>query len=101
MKTVKVKYKVKEDYVETNKTNIKAVMVELRDLGDVGVKYAVFLKEDGRTFIHLATTRDEAAVNIIPDLESFKRFREMLQTGAEIKPVQEDITLVDSSFELG
>ncbi len=100
MKTVKVQYTVKESYVETNKANIGAVMSELRNLGDTGVKYAVFLKQDGRTFVHLAATRNEEAGMVIPSLESFKRFREQLQTGAETKPVQEDMVLVDSSFDL-
>ena len=100
MKTVKVQYTVKEGFVETNKANIAAVMAELRSLDDTGVKYAVFLREDGRSFMHLATTRDEEAGTVIASLESFKRFREQLQTGAETKPSQEDLVLVDSSFDL-
>ncbi len=100
MKTVQVQYTVKESFVETNKANIAAVMAELRSLGETGVKYAVFLKEDGRTFMHLAATRDEEAGNVIPGLESFKRFREQLQGGAETKPEQQDLALVGSSFDL-
>ncbi len=100
MKTVKVEYTVKESYVETNKANIGAVMAELRSLGDVGVKYSVFLKEDGRTFMHMATTRDEEARKVISSLESFKRFREQLQAGAETNPAQQDLVIVDSSFDL-
>lgn len=100
MKTVKVEYRVRRDYAETNKVNIKAVMEELRGLGDVGVKYRVFVKEDGRSFIHLATTRDEESEAVIPNLDTFKKFREQLSAGAESKPVQESITLIDSSFDL-
>ena len=98
MKVVKVQYTVKENYVETNKANIAAVMAELRSLEDTGVKYAVFLREDGRTFMHLAATRDEEASKVIPGLESFRKFREQLQAGAETKPAQEKLVLVDSSF---
>ncbi len=64
------------------------------------MKYSVFLKEDGRTFVHVATTRDEEAGTVIPNLESFKKFRERLQAGVETKPAQEELMLVDSSLEL-
>lgn len=100
MKTVKVEYTVKESYVVTNKANIDAVMTELRKLGNVGVKYSVFLKEDGKTFIHMATTRDEKAEKVISSLGSFKRFREQLQAGAETKPAQQDLVLVNASFDI-
>jgi hypothetical protein len=94
-----VQYTVREDYVETNKANINAVMAELRSLGDKGVKYSVFTKEDGKTFVHFVMFRDEEASEVIPNLESFKKFREQLQTGAVVKPVAEELDFVDSHFE--
>jgi len=99
MKTVKVEYTVRDDYVETNKQNINAVMAELRSLGDKGVQYSAFLKDDGKTFVHFAMSRDEEASQVVPNLESFKVFREQLQTGAETPPVQEELDLVDSSLD--
>lgn len=100
MKASIVQYMVREDYVKTNKTNISAVMAELRSLGDNGVKYSVFIKEDGKTFVYFVVFRDEKASNIIPNLESFKKFREQLQTGAVVKPEAEELDFVDSHFEL-
>jgi L-rhamnose mutarotase len=94
-----IQYTVKEDYVETNKANIKAVMAELRSLGDKGIKYSVFIKEDGKSFVHFVVFRDEEASNVIPNLESFKKFREQLQTGAVVKPVAEELDFIDSHFE--
>lgn len=99
MKTVKVEYTVKDDYVDTNKANINSVMSEIRTLGDVGVHYLVFIKEDGKSFVHLASTRDDEAAQVIPNLETFKKFREGLKDGAESPPVQDDLGLFDSSVD--
>jgi len=47
MRAVKVEYTVKPEYVSTNKANIQKVMDELRALGDVGILYSSYVKEDG------------------------------------------------------
>lgn len=99
MKAVKVQYTVRADYVETNKQNIKAVVSELRNMGDTGVKYSVFIEEDGNSFVHLSILRDEAASKVISSLDSFKKFREQLNTGAVSQPVSVDLEIVDSSFD--
>ncbi|MAG02155.1 hypothetical protein CMI42_02360 [Candidatus Pacearchaeota archaeon] len=96
MEVVKVEYTVREDYIETNKENIKAVIEELKSLGDKGVKY--FVSNQGNKFIHFAIFQNKEATNIVPNLESFKKFREQLKTGAKTPPVSEDLELVDSSF---
>jgi len=99
MNATKVQYTVKEDFVEKNKENIKAVMNELRSMGDTGVKYSAFFNEENRTFVHLVVFRDEEATKIIPGLESFKNFREQLKEGAETPPSSEDLKLVGASFD--
>jgi hypothetical protein len=62
MKAVKVQYTVREDYVETNKRNIEAVMSELRGLNNLGLKYSSFLLDDGKTFVHFNMYRDEQTI---------------------------------------
>ena len=42
MNAVKVKYIVKEEYVETNKANIQQVMADLRELNNPDIKYVVW-----------------------------------------------------------
>ena len=92
MQAVKVRYRVRPDYIETNKANIAAVMNELKAMADSGVRYAVFIEEDGRTFNHFAAFRDEEAAEVIPSLETFKHFREQFQSGAETPPESIDLT---------
>ncbi|MGD0728745.1 MAG: hypothetical protein ABR981_01580 [Candidatus Micrarchaeaceae archaeon] len=99
MKIIKVEYTAREDFVKTNKENIRAVMDELRGL-NADVKYFVSLKENGRTFVHIAMSRDEEASNIIPNLESFKKFKEQLATGVESQPNSENLDIVNSSFDI-
>jgi hypothetical protein len=99
MKAIKVEYTVREDYVKTNKENIKEVMNELRDL-KAPVKYFVSIKENGKTFVHIAISRDEESSNIISNLKAFKKFREQLQTGTESQPNSENLEIVNSSFDI-
>jgi hypothetical protein len=97
MKVTKVEYTVREDFVETNKTNIGAVMQELRSLDNQDVKYMAFLKDDGKSFMHLVFTENDEAGKIISSLSAFQHFREALNSGVEVKPVAENFSLVDSS----
>ena len=99
MKIARVQYTAKEDFVETNKQNINAVMEELRALNNPNVKYSTYLLEDGRTFMHFAVGTDEEAVKVIGQLESFKQFRAELAEGAEAKPQAQNAELVGSSFD--
>lgn len=99
MNVIKVEYTVREDFVKTNKENISAVMNELRSL-KTGVKYFTSIKEDGKSFVHIAIYRDEESGNVIPNLESFKKFKEALKAGVEIPPNTETLELVNSSFEI-
>ena len=58
MRAVKVEYTVKPEYVSINKANIQKVMDELRALGDVGVLYSSYIKEDDCSFVHFSIHRD-------------------------------------------
>jgi len=53
MKATKIQYTVKEDFAETNKANIKAVMADLKstDLGNLN--YTAFVKTSGNFLFFL------------------------------------------------
>ncbi len=100
MKVTKVEYTVREDFVETNKANIGKVMEELRASNNHDVKYMAFLKEDGKSFMHLVLSANDEAGKIISGLSAFQHFREELNSGVEVKPVSENFHLVHSSEKL-
>ncbi len=100
MKAVKVQYTVKEEYVETNKRNIRKVMAELRKLNDPGIKYSAFVLDDGKSFVHFVMQTDGGAT-AIGDLDSFKSFRQQLQESQpEVPPKAENLSLAGSSFDI-
>ena len=101
MNAIKVEYTAKPEYVATNKANIQKVMDELRALGDVGVLYSSYVKEDGCSFVHFAIHRDAAAANIIPSLAAFKAFTTQLKAeGLQTQPQSIKLDMVGRSFEL-
>ena len=101
MKAVKVQYTVKAEYAETNKRNIRKVMVDLQEIAHPGIKYSTFLFEDGKTFIHFGMYSDQAALDVVNNLPSFQFFRDQLKTsGPEVPPKGDDLNLIDSSYEI-
>jgi hypothetical protein len=101
MRAVKVEYTVKPEYVETNKANIQKVMAELKNMGDVGVMYSTYIKEDGCSFVHFSIYRDVEGPNIIPELETFKIFRDQLKAEGVVTPIQSvNLAMVGRSFDL-
>ena len=97
MLATRVTYRVRPDFVATNRANIQAVMSELAAKGDVGVRYSAFLRADGVTFVHVVIARDREAMQIVPSLEAFQAFRAGLKGGAETPPDNESWSLVGSS----
>jgi hypothetical protein len=100
MKITRVQYTVRSDFVEENKRNIEAVMNELRVLADDDVRYAVYLHDDGKTFMHLVHQNTAAAERLPTSLESFKHFRTRLKDQFEVPPKTETFTLVQSSVSV-
>ncbi|XZF16195.1 hypothetical protein ACTHGU_08655 [Chitinophagaceae bacterium MMS25-I14] len=99
MKAIKVEYTVKPEYAETNKANIRKVIEELKSIGDSGVQYSVYTKEDGCSFVHFAIYSGEK--NIIPTLEAFKAFSTQLKAEGLIAPPQSThLDMVEKSFEM-
>src|ERR1700704_4876277 len=97
MKTTRVQYTVRNDYVEQNKKNIDAVMRELRALGNNEVRYAVYLHDDGKTFMHLVHQNTAEAERLPTSLESFKHFQARLKQNLEVAPKVETFAMVQSS----
>jgi hypothetical protein len=101
MRAVKVEYTVKPEYVATNKANIQKVMDELRALGDVGVLYSSYVKEDGCSFVHFSIHRDSEESNIITSLAAFKAFSTQLKAEGLVTPPQSlKLEMVAKSFDL-
>jgi hypothetical protein len=100
MRAVKVEYTVKPGYAETNKMNIQKVMEELKALGNVGILYSTYIKEDGVSFVHFSIHRDEE--NIIPSLPAFKIFSTQLKAEGLAGDVPKSLKLqmVAKSFDL-
>jgi quinol monooxygenase YgiN len=101
MKTVKVQYIVKADYVETNKRNIRKVMEDLREIANPGIKYSAYVLDDGKSFVHLGIYSDQAALDVVNNLPSFQFFRDQLMaSGPEVPPKAEDLNLVGTAYEI-
>jgi hypothetical protein len=100
MKVTRVQYTVRPEYVAQNKRNIEAVMRELRAIGNDDVKYAVYLQQDGRTFMHFVHQNTTEAERYPTSLESFKVFQGQLSANLEVPPKVEVLTLVDAAAQI-
>ncbi len=99
MRAVKVEYIVKPEYVDTNKANIQKVMDELKALGDVGILYSTYIKDDGVSFVHFSIHKNDE--NIIPSLSAFKIFTAQLKTEGIVgeSPKSLKLEMVAKSFD--
>jgi hypothetical protein len=98
---VKVQYTVKAEYVETNKKNIARVMSDLREVNSPDIRYSVFLLDDGKTFLHLVMRANDEAGSILSNLEAFRDFQRQLRNSEpESPPKAEDLTLVDTNWDV-
>lgn len=100
MLATKVEYTIKEEFVEQNKANIVAVMAELKGLGNCGVQYASSVKEDGKSFVHVVYVSEASKLDLLPSLESFKKFQAELKENIEVPPQIERMTVAGASFDL-
>ena len=101
MRAIKVEYTVKPEYVETNKANIQKVMDELRALGNVGILYSSYVKEDGCSFVHFSIHRDSEEPNLLTSLPAFKAFSAQLKAEGLVTPPQSvKLNMVAKSFDL-
>jgi hypothetical protein len=100
MKISRVQYTIQPDFVEQNKKNIEAVMSELRTINNPGFKYASYVLDDGKTFMHLVHYSSAESEYLPGSLETFKHFQSQLNGHFEVPPKAESLELVESSFNL-
>ena len=101
MNGVKVQYTVKQEYVETNKANIRLVMADLRKINNPDIQYSAWLLEDGKTFVHFVIRANDEAQKTVSELLSFQEFRRQLkESGPEAPPQAQDLSPVGSSWEI-
>ena len=101
MNGVKVQYTVNEEYVETNKTNIRQVMADLKEINNPDIKYSAWLLDDGKTFVHLVHRANPEAQKTVSELPSFQEFQRQLKaSGLEVPPQADDLSLVGSAWDI-
>lgn len=99
MISVKVTYTVKPEFVAQNKANIKIFLEDFKKLNPSDFKYDVFLCEDGITFLHLSSYKNEAIQNQILNVPSFKNFqKERDESGLNNSHKFEMLEHIGSSF---
>lgn len=92
-----VTYTVKDGSVEENKRLVQEVYRALRDVAEPGVSYSTFVKEDGRTFVHIAFFESPEKQAILSNLPEFKAFQQDLGARCDIPPNAEPLTYVGSA----
>lgn len=75
MKRIVVRYTVRPDKVEENRSLIEQVFKQLRDTAPDGLRYMVLHLADD-SFVHVAETEDGAPG--LPSFEAFQAFRQGL-----------------------
>lgn len=101
MRAVKVQYKVRPEFSESNKANVGAVMDKLRAEPIEGMKYATFVLDDGQTFIHLNFCKDQETMSKLQELPEFKAFRQALKESSPIEaPKSENLDLVAAGYSI-
>lgn len=101
MKATKIQYTVKSEFAEQNAENINNVMNDLRKLNNADLKYSSFLLDDKKSFVHFVMMNTEEAGKILNSLDSFKKFQtELKASNPEIPPKVENISLVNSSYDI-
>jgi len=101
MKASSVTYTTKAEFAEQNQENIRSVMNDLQKMQIPGIRYASFLKADGKTFFHMVFFQSDEDQKTLNELSSFKHFQKELQASEpEMPPKPEGLTLVGSSNDI-
>ncbi|WP_118972967.1 antibiotic biosynthesis monooxygenase [Taibaiella koreensis] len=75
MITVQVTYTVKPEFALQNKQNIQRFLVDFRKMDATAFWYHISVMEDGVTFLHFSTYRDEQIQQEVLNTPSFKAFQ--------------------------
>ena len=86
MINVIVTYTVKPDRVEENERLVRAVYEGLREIGDPDVHYGTFKKEDGQTFVHVASFPSPDKQAVLSTSPAFQAFQADLRDRCLVPP---------------
>lgn len=100
MITVIVTYRVDSGFVGQNKHNIQLFLEDFRKLRRDGFLYEVYTKDDGCTFVHFSTYRNEQIQAEVLDVASFREFqRQRDESGLHGSHKVEVLTYIGSTAE--
>lgn len=102
MKAVKVEYKVKPEFIDENKANIRKVMEALRANPIEGMYYATYNNEDDPgSFIHVNFAEDRETMSRLNEVPEFTAFRMALKASGPISPPSATpLEMVGMGFEV-
>jgi len=75
MITVQVTYTVNPEFAMRNKQNIQRFLADFRKMDAAAFWYHISLMEDGITFMHFSTYRNEQIQQEVLNVPSFKAFQ--------------------------
>ena len=87
MKSVIVRYKVKEEKAQQNIEYIRDVFRALEKSKPEGLRYGSFQLEDGVSFVHIASIETEDGTNPLASFDEFKVFTQDIASRCEEPPV--------------
>ena len=100
MKTVRLRYKVRLDFIERNKQNIEAVLNDLQKHPILGMRYAIYYLGKGE-FMHINQSQTTKGTSILGQRDAFKQFRKELQSAHLLgSPKIEEIELIGTNKNL-
>ena len=101
MKAVEVRYRVRPEYVEQNKANVRRVMEALRARPIEGMLYSTYTIDHGSTFVHINIARDAETLGRLSEVAEFREFQAALKESKPMEPpVASELNLVAASFAL-
>lgn len=75
MINISVSYRVKSEFVVTNKLNIERFLNDFKNLDNSKFSYNIFLKDDGVTFVHNSSYVDAEIQKEVLSIPSFLEFQ--------------------------
>ncbi len=96
MRRVMVRYKLKPDKADENRSLVQAVFAELQQSSPDGLRYATFAEPDGVSFVHLAFIDTADGRNPLAAVTAFQVFSANVKDRCEKPPVVTDLTEIGS-----
>lgn len=91
-----VRYKLRADRVEENKSLVKAIFEELNAKRPARLRYASFGFPDGVSFVHIASIETTDGSNPLSMTDAFPLFTKDIKDRCEEPPVAVDLSEVGS-----